>query len=67
VVSIDAYNGGTSASTISLGCPGQPTVPVVVAANQLTTIQTGWTGTCTTVTIVSTNGWWTNFDNLILG
>jgi hypothetical protein len=33
---------------------------------QVTTIQTGWTGTCTSVTISSSNGWYTNFDDLVL-
>jgi hypothetical protein len=37
-----------------------------VAPNTLVTISTGWTGTCTSVTIASTNGWDTNFDNLVI-
>jgi hypothetical protein len=40
-------------------------VSVTLAPNGLQTITTNWTGTCTTVTIGSTNGWDTNFDDLI--
>jgi hypothetical protein len=35
-----------------------------VAAGQVATVTTGWTGTCTTVTVGSSNGWDTNFDDL---
>jgi hypothetical protein len=64
LVSLDAFNDGTTASTITLSCAGQTSRVVSLAAGQLTTITTGWTGNCTTVTIASTNGWYTNFDNL---
>ncbi|MGH2367618.1 MAG: DUF4082 domain-containing protein, partial [Chloroflexota bacterium] len=66
LISLQAYNGGGSASTITLSCAGQPTKQATVAAGQLATISTGWTGTCSTVTISSSNGWDTNFDNLVL-
>jgi hypothetical protein len=66
LVSLDAYNGAASASTITLSCAGQPTVTLSVAANQLLTIPTNWAANCTTVTIGSTNGWWTNFDTLVI-
>jgi glucose/arabinose dehydrogenase len=65
LVKLDAYNGGTSATNVTLGCAGQPTKSVTLAAGQLATIETGWSGTCTTVTFGSTNGWDTNFDNLV--
>ena len=32
-------------------------------AGQPTTISTGWTNTCRTVTFLSSNGWDTNFDD----
>jgi hypothetical protein len=35
------------------------------AAGQLVTVQTRWTGTCSTVTITSSNGWDTNVDDLV--
>jgi len=66
VVQIDAYNGGSGASTVTLSCAGQPTVSVSVAARQRVTIATGWSGTCSTVTVGSSNGWDTNFDNLVV-
>jgi hypothetical protein len=28
------------------------------------TIITNWANACTTVTVSSTDGWWTNFDSL---
>jgi hypothetical protein len=64
VVGVDAYNGGNAASTVTVSCPGQQTVQRSLAVRQLMTIQTGWSGTCTSVTLGSSNGWNTNFDNL---
>jgi hypothetical protein len=29
------------------------------------TIATNWTGPCTTVTVTSSNGWNTNFDDIV--
>lgn len=66
LISLQAYNGGGSNTTVTISCPGQTTVQSVVSANQIKDIPTGWTGTCTTITIASTNGWDTNFDNLVL-
>jgi hypothetical protein len=66
LVQIAAFNGGTISSTITLACMGQPTAQVVLAPNQQTVLATGWTTTCTTVTIGSTNGWNTNFDSLVI-
>ena len=64
LVSIKAYNGGTSASTITLSCAGNTTTVQSVAANQLATISTGWTVGCSTVTIGSSNGSATKLDDL---
>jgi hypothetical protein len=66
LLQVDAYNGGTVASTVSLSCAGQTTRTMSVAVGQLLTIATGWTTTCTTVTVGSSNGWNTNFDNLVI-
>ena len=75
---VRAANGDTSqdrvtcngqalvASTITLSCTGQPNRQMTLAVGQLSTIITGWGGTCPNVTISSTNGWDTNFDNLVL-
>ncbi len=64
ITSVDAYNGGTGSSTISLSCAGNSTISQNVLNGTKTTISTGWTASCSTLTIGSTNGWWTNFDNL---
>jgi hypothetical protein len=66
VVQLDAYNGGNASSTVSLTCSGQPNVSATVAAGEVSTIATGWSGTCSAVTIGSSNGWSTNFDNLVI-
>ena len=34
-------------------------------AGQVATLPTGWAGACLTVTVGSTNGWGTNFDDLV--
>jgi hypothetical protein len=65
LVSLQAYNGGNVPTTVTLTCAGQATVTQTVAVRQLLTITTGWLSTCTTVTVGSTNGWDTNFDNLV--
>src|SRR5438477_1145858 len=65
LLQIDAYNGGTGASTVSLACAGQTTRSQSVGAGSRVTITTGWLGTCSVITISSTNGWWTNFDNVV--
>ena len=66
LVSLRAYNGRNSAATITISCPGQPTVQATLAGKQAATIVTNWPGTCSTVTLTSTNTWWTNFDDLML-
>ena len=53
-------------STITLSCAGQPTRTFTLAATQLLTLVTDWSAPCGSVTITSTNGWNTNFDNLVL-
>lgn len=66
LVRLDAYNGGPSSSSVTLQCDAQPLLQVVVAAGQLATIATNWTvGTCSVIRLGSTNGWNTNFDNLV--
>jgi hypothetical protein len=66
VVQIDVYNGGGTTSSVSLACGSQTTPSVQVSPNQRVTIVTGWTGTCSTLTLRSSNGWDTNFDNLVI-
>ena len=66
VVQVDAYNGGSNSSTVTLSCAGQPTVSITLATHAMVTIATGWSGGCSRVTIGSSNGWNTNFDNFVL-
>jgi hypothetical protein len=66
LIALDAYNDGTTPSTISVACPGLPTRQVSLPAHRRTTISTGWVDTCQTVTISSSNGWYTNFNNLVI-
>jgi hypothetical protein len=66
LVKLDAFNGGNSPSTVRLSCTGSPDKEQHLAAGELATIETGWTDACTSVTVASSNGWDTNFDNLVL-
>jgi glucose/arabinose dehydrogenase len=65
LVRVDAYNGGGVSSTVTLSCSGQRTVSFSIPVNTLRQLSTGWTGTCPIVTVTSTNGWDTNFDNVV--
>ena len=64
LISLKAYNGGSTSSVITVSCSGNPTQTVTVNPNELRTITTAWTAACTVVTIGSSNGWDTNFDDL---
>jgi hypothetical protein len=64
VRSVEAFNGGQRASTVSIGCAGQQTRRVSVPPNQRATLVTGWTRNCNPVTLTSSNGWETNFKNI---
>jgi hypothetical protein len=66
VISLQAFNGGAGSTTITAACPGQPTRTLTLAANQLSTLITNWSGTCSSLTLTSTNGWDTNFDRFVL-
>src|SRR5262249_43808562 len=48
LVQVEVYNGGTSRSTVSLACSGQPTLNVNVSAGTRLVITTGWAGVCST-------------------
>jgi hypothetical protein len=66
LVSIDALNGGSVSSIVTLSCSGNTTKTVTVPAGTLSSnITTGWTNTCSTVTVTSSNSWDTNFDNFV--
>jgi hypothetical protein len=64
-VSVDASNAGTVASNVSISCTGLPTVNQTVAPATAMTINVLWTSGCNTVTMTSSNGWDTNFDNFV--
>jgi hypothetical protein len=61
LISVTAFNGGATATTVTLGCGANAAVEVTLAPNELLTIQTGWVESCSAVTIGSSNGWDTNF------
>src|SRR5262249_11465187 len=63
---LDAYNGGQSPSLIAISCAGLPTARVQLGAGRVVTIVIGWTKPCRTVTISSSNGWYTNFNKFKL-
>src|SRR5712692_6540096 len=56
LLQLDAYNGGSVASTITIACSGQTTAQLSLAVRQVATMSTGWTATCSSVTIGSSNG-----------
>jgi hypothetical protein len=66
LIRLDVFNGGPAPSTVTLSCAGQTDKVATLLPDQQITIDTGWSGLCSTVTIASTNGWDTNFDNLVL-
>lgn len=65
ITSIQAFNSGNKLSTVTLSCSTNPTVTKSVNPNALTTINTEWTNTCTIITLGSSNGWLTKFDNIV--
>lgn len=64
LLSIDATNGGPD-STVTISCSGSITKTQVVPSQATVKISTGWTNTCSSVTLGSSNGWDTNFDNIV--
>jgi hypothetical protein len=43
-----------------------PAATFTVPRGQLVTLHTGWTASCSEVTVTASNGWDTSFDNLVL-
>lgn len=66
LLQVDAFNGGTVASTLSFACTGNASVTRTVNVMALVTIQTGWTTPCSSVQVSSSNGWNTNLDNFVI-
>lgn len=65
LTSLNAYNAGTQDTTVTVSCARQPNKLMVVPAGQVRPIETGWTDTCTRVTLRSNNGQATRFDDLV--
>lgn len=64
---IDIYNGGSATATVTFSCQGNPDKSVMVASKQmLAGVSTAWTTACSSITVNSSNGWDTNFDNLVI-
>ncbi|HEY3062089.1 MAG TPA: PQQ-dependent sugar dehydrogenase, partial [Chloroflexota bacterium] len=66
LLTVEAFNGGGGSSTITAACTGQTTASVVLGAGQRATLTTNWSAVCSSITLGSSNGWDTNFDNLLL-
>lgn len=65
LVGFQASNGSDRSSVVSASC-GDDTVTQTVPGNSLVTFTTNWYDACSLVTLSSSNGWDTNFDNLII-
>ncbi|ATB39160.1 hypothetical protein CYFUS_004601 [Cystobacter fuscus] len=65
VVGLDAFTWDTGA-TLTLSCFNQPTRTFTLTPGQVTHVVTNWQGTCSSVTLATSNGWDTNFDNIEL-
>lgn len=67
LVRLDIINHGTTSSTVTLTCGDQPRRAVIVNPGAvLTNVATNWTLPCSTVTINSSGGWQTHYDNLVI-
>ena len=64
--SFQVFNGGTVVSTVTANCGTLPlvTAPIQPGASPVT-IQTNWSGDCRDISMASSNGWQTNFDNMV--
>jgi hypothetical protein len=49
-----------------MGVPVNSDVVVSLAAAEYKTVSTNWTVGCPSVQVIATNGWATNFDNLVV-
>ncbi|RKH28559.1 DUF4082 domain-containing protein [Corallococcus praedator] len=65
IVGLDAFTWDTGA-TLTLSCFNQPTRIFTLTPGQVTHVVTNWQGTCSYVTLATSNGWDTNFDNIEL-
>ena len=63
---VDMVNHGSTPSTVSFACSGNPTAATIVPAAGTAVLTTAWTTPCTTVTVTSSNGWVVHYDNLVI-
>jgi hypothetical protein len=63
---LDVYNSGLLPATVSISCGGQATVSQTVGGGQVATISTGWSGSCSSVTVSSLGGSTVKLDNLVV-
>ncbi len=63
LLAFQAYNGGGATSTVTASCAGNTTVSQVIQIGELLTVPTNWAVACAAVTMTSSNGWNTNFDD----
>jgi len=66
LISLRVYNGGDHKTIVSLTCPEQPKRTLELRSGMVGTMDVGWTGRCSSLTISSTNGSDTHFDDLVL-
>src|SRR5262249_45027773 len=66
LVKLDVYNGGGRATQVKASCPGQSSVVITVAPQTSQTLSTGWTTSCSPVTLSSGAGWNTEFQNIVI-
>ncbi len=67
LVSVRAYNQGTSDSTVTIQCNNSSlTLTATVSASTILPITTNWTGTCSGILVFTSNGWETKFDDIEL-
>jgi hypothetical protein len=66
LVNLQAYNRGGTKSTLTLSCAGNPTRTATLPAGKMSKVKSRWADPCDSVTLSSSNGRDTSFDNLRL-
>ena len=65
ILGLDAFTWDSGA-TVTLKCIDLPTLTFPLTAGEVTHLVPTWTQPCTVFTVITSNGWDTNFDNLEL-
>jgi len=66
LASVRAYNQATIAGVLTINCPGQGPRQYTLSADQLVTLDLGWSGTCSGITVTSSVGWLMKLDDLMV-